>query len=105
MANYPRIWDRNGERKIVGETQMSWLVAERGMVALARSQPRFREKVPKKPQSSRREWFFSEKEMQDENWVDDHREEILKLAERNSLTADQLRKIAAIVGYVEEVKP
>lgn len=30
MSQYPRIWDRSGERTIIGQTKVSWIVGRRG---------------------------------------------------------------------------
>ena len=98
---YPRIWDLFGERKIIGETRVSWLVDSGYFWS-----PSI--KVPKKSPNKNGycpTWFFLESEREDRLYVLEHSSAIANKLYRHymgELTADQLRQIAAIIGY--EVK-
>lgn len=81
--------------RIVGETERSWLVGEHGKV-----------KVNKKTLESAVQYslaargYFTESAMQDDIWSHAHRPHIINLVRR--CTPEQLRQIAAIVGYDPE---
>lgn len=95
-----RIWHRYAEYVVAGETSRSWLiryVPDRTWVPSA--------KLPKAFLSDD-EWFFTEQEKLDWLYVQVHRywigEKITKKW-RSSITADQLRQIAEIIGCGPQV--
>ena len=95
---FPRIWDLDGERKIIGETRVSWLV-ESGS---AWSPPI---KVAKKNSNKEKfypRWFFSESDQTDRLYVIENASAIISKLYYTypiKITAEQLRQIAAIIGY------
>ena len=98
---YPRIWDLDGERKIIGETRLSWLVdsglRRRPSIKVSKKAPNKKDYCPT--------WFLLESEREDRLYVLEHSSAIANKLYRSypgELTADQLRQIAAIIGY--EVK-
>jgi hypothetical protein len=74
------------KREIIGETSRSWLIGPAwGPV-----------KVPKRGADSRR-FLFSEKDVDDDVWANDHRYRIERLIQ--TLSPDQLRQVAELIGY------
>jgi hypothetical protein len=74
------------KREITGETTRSWLINE-GWRAV---------KVPKRGASPRR-FLFSEKDVDDAVWVNDHRYRIERLIP--TLSPEKLRQVAELIGY------
>ncbi len=104
---YPRIWDWSGERKIVGETKVSWLVIEkrvedRDIATFDDWQmKRFITKVSKKNPPDR--WMFSEVAMNDHKYIVRHHNDIATwLQRKRDISADTLRQIAELIGYKPE---
>ena len=75
---------------IIGETTRSWIVEPWGRAV----------KVPKT--GEHRGWAFSQAEVDDACYLDAHRWRIIEKVKAYTLTAAQLRQIAAVVGYQEE---
>ena len=98
MSDYPRIWDRNGERKIIGETRVSWLVHPETTwgepIKVKKKNPN---NNPDWPQ-----WFFDEESREMFAWWVRHRHSVPRAVER--LDAATLRKVADLIGYKEEAK-
>jgi hypothetical protein len=74
------------KREIIGETSRSWLIgAAWGPV-----------KVPKRGADSRR-FLFSDKDVDDDVWANDHRCRIQRLIP--FLSPEKLRQVAELIGY------
>ncbi len=94
-----RTW-RDGwtEHKIVGETRVSWLVGEGyAQFKIAKRDPGAR----KSNGFGSRALAFSQAEIDDIAWVNEHRYKIYRLVEYIH-DAAVLRQIARLVNYVEE---
>ena len=86
------IYERHFEaEKIVGETKLSW-VMERGA--------KINKKTFSTPTSYGFSGYFTKSAMDSDIWKHSHRHKIVREVERAS--ADQLRAIAQIVGYVTD---
>ena len=99
MPPYPRIWDRNGERQIVGETKVSWLVKR----DYAHSDPlKINKKSPNgtKPKEHW-QWFFDEQERQLIVWASTNFNGIKEALGRYSLSVspETLHRVAEVIGY------
>jgi hypothetical protein len=70
---------------IIGETTRSWLI-----------DPWERVKIPKRDADPRR-FLFSEKDVDDNVWVNDHRYRIQQLIP--TLSPEKLRQVAELIGY------
>lgn len=100
---YPRIWEREGERKIIGETKVSWLVQNEMRWAPAIKVPKRDWNRGRSPQHPR--WFDSEESRADYVWMMKNRYDIGRRIEYGGdFPAATLRKIAELIGYVEENK-
>ena len=99
---YPRIWSWHVERKIIGETKLLWLVEPLfyGWKWPVKVSKKFPNKFCGRHSPV---WFFSEAERAEEKFKHLHGVRIKKFLSAAPLTADQLRQIAAIIGY--EVAP
>jgi hypothetical protein len=73
------------KREITGETSRSWLI-----------DPCERVKVPKRGADPRR-FLFSEKDVDDDVWANDHRYRIERLI--LTLSPEKLRQVAELIGY------
>jgi len=73
-------------REIVGETTRSWLIGSERAPA----------KVPKRGADPRR-FLFSEKDVDDNVWVNDHCYRIERLIP--TLSPEKLRQVAELIGY------
>jgi len=81
------IWREHWLRKkIIGETSRSWIL-ECG--------PEL--KIPKNPKTPRRDIAWSEKELNQLCWLNEHRYRIVRKVE--SLPAAELIKVASLIGY------
>ena len=97
---FPRIWDLDRERSIIGETRVSWLV-ESGYLWVPPI--KVSKKTPNKI-GSPPAWFFSELDQTERLYVIENASAIIGKLYRTypiKVTADQLRQIAAIIGYEE----
>ena len=105
---YPRIWDRSGERRIIGETRVSWLICainERTRQEYEWAAPA---KVPKKKINAGHSemwpmWFWSEEDRQDAVYAPNHRWKIADTISRGNHDSTTLRKIAELIGYEANV--
>lgn len=116
MREFPRIWDAYRERKIVGETKVSWVVANtdadksRDWESLRTSDPRLFKHyftlVNKKNPNSEAyatQWFFEEQAYKDFVFYRNNRYEFLSFVE--NVTREDFglfRKVAELVGYKEQ---
>ena len=107
-SNYPRIWDRDGERRIVGETRVSWLVADlsggRGPHSREENLWKLPLKVPKAQwnrgcQTTWPKWFDSEKARNDFDFMQRNRYSIGEAVRYGDHDATTLRKVAELIGY------
>lgn len=97
-TKYPRIWDRSGEREIVGETRVSWLVKSRYSWMLP-------EKVAKKCWNKNEhfpQWFDSEEPRAQCIWAEANRYNIIRQISYATLSPATLRTIAELIGYGEK---
>jgi hypothetical protein len=74
------------KREIIGETTRSWLIGPTWSPV----------KVPKRGADHRR-FLFSEKDVDDDVWVNDHRYRIERLIP--TLSPKKLRQVAELIGY------
>ena len=82
------IWREHWRQKqIVGETSKSWVVE---------GYPK-KLKIPKNPEKPLRNIAWSEKELDQLCWVNEHRYQIVRNVER--LPAAELIKVAELIGY------
>ena len=115
MSEFPRIWDAYRERKIVGETKVSWVVACtddecRDWESLRTSDPRLFKHyftlVNKKNPNSEAyapQWFFEEQAYKDFVFWRDNRYKLIRFLE--NVTREDcglFRKVAELVGYKEQ---
>lgn len=119
MSDYPKIWDRAEERRIVGETTQSWIVIDVAWEVedlaerlkdpwfLRHSTVKVNKKDPNKGCSPRwPSWFLYEHQRANWLFIQAHREKISRAVSTAALSANELRKIAEICGYkIEEDKP
>jgi len=109
--SYPRIWDREKERRIIGETKVSWLVLNvdwevrdleerlKDKWFLDHSITRVNKKRPNKGCSNKwPQWFLSPEEREAYLFVSNNQRKIGRFVECAELTAAQLREIANIAG-------
>lgn len=101
MSVYPRIWDHTRERKIVGETKVSWLV-ERSW-----AEP---EKVSKKSPNkngAHPQWFFDENAQRLEFWADSNFHAVKESIGRYGrlIDAATLHRVAELIGYMPTLNP
>lgn len=128
---YPRIWDDDGERVIIGETKFSWIVVERGhesdnwveQIEALRANPESRigwmafdnlksggyfvlvsKKTPNK-EGSRPTWWLDERSMKDYTF---HRNHVASIGQairddtwRRTISPSALRQIAELIDYDE----
>lgn len=73
------------KREIIGETSRSWLIEEGWRVV----------KVPKRG-ANHRSFLFSEKDVDDDVWANDHRYRIERLI--STLSTKKLRQVAELIG-------
>lgn len=98
MPDYPRIWDRCAERKIIGETRVSWLV-DSGLQW--RDDPiKVNKKRPNREHGPMR-WFFNIEQRDLEVWADQYFNEIKNAMGRHARTVDaeKLRRVAEVIGF------
>ena len=95
---YPRIWDLDGERKIIGETRLSWLVEN---ISYGHNPPiKVSKKSPNKGYEGQSpQWFFDEAEYAEITFRHRHKDRIKRCFFGAYLTNDQLRQVAAMIGY------
>ena len=74
------------KREIIGETTRSWLIGS----------TRWPVKVSKRGADHRR-FLFSEKDVDDDVWANDHRYQIQRLI--STLSPEKLRQVAELIGY------
>jgi hypothetical protein len=74
------------KHEIIGETTRSWLIGS----------TRWLVKVPKRGADHRR-FLFSEKDVDDDVWANDHRYRIERLI--RNLSSEKLRQVAELIGY------
>jgi hypothetical protein len=74
------------KHEIIGETSRSWLITEGWRTV----------KIPKRG-ASRRRFLFSEKDVDDNAWANDHRYRIEQLIQ--TLSPEKLRQVAELIGY------
>jgi hypothetical protein len=74
------------KREIIGETPGSWLITEGWKTV----------KIPKRG-ASRRRFLFSEKDVDDDVWANDHRYRIERLIK--TFSPEKLRQVAELIGY------
>jgi len=77
------------KREVIGETSRSWLVG-------------YKHRPEKLPKSGKwpNDWVLSESEINDREWVEDHRHRVSN-AVYACYDAAKLRKIAELIGYEE----
>jgi hypothetical protein len=74
------------KREIIGETTRSWLIDSYN----------YTNKIPKRNADPRR-FLFSEKDVDDNVWCNDHRYKIYRLIP--TLSPEKLRQVAELIGY------
>lgn len=134
LKTFPRIWDDQGERTIIGETKISWIVVRRGdekaswvpHIDALRQDPEsgigwvdyaslrrgyhidlVNKKTPNDNDSYPR-WWFQEQAMKDDTYHHYHLYSIADAIRNDSwsrkISADVLRQIADLIGYDEDTK-
>jgi hypothetical protein len=118
VSQFPRIWDWQGECRIIDETRLSWIVVARHhekadwvpRVRELRENPKSAvgwidwrwirkggiELVNKKAPGN--SWYFSEKALLDAQYISSHRGKIQSSIYFVS-NADTLRAVASLIGY------
>lgn len=94
---YPRIWDRCAERKIIGETKLSWLIEQ----SWTHTPAKINKKTPNRHRSIP-QWFFDERERDLTVWADANFNGIKRFMGEYSrnLTPEILHRVAELIGYM-----
>ena len=97
-------WDIKSFHQIIGETSRSWIVRSDYEVKRYGTHIENWHKDTKLQKSNQpKDWFLTEKESLDLLWARKNCYRIGKLVQ--TLEPERLRKVAEIIGYVEEEKP